>query len=266
MALRIWILAASLSGLAVPALAQPVVTQPMQVNVSLGPMSDGNAVLINSFTAGSGVLGPQTANHGITLNCQKAADWWDATSTGEIDCVNVVVRQSGPGDSSAIQVNTENLGGGFLAVNESAASSVDKASNTVTHAIDIQEGVVNVGRDVYGYVATNVTGQGSVAFLGQSQNGTAMTSLLQGINNGAQFYRVDWSGNSTQAGSMQPGTVTTTKLPAGCAAGQLLYDSDGRKAGEAASTGWGVPVICTATRMGGATAWFSLWGGAPVQQ
>ena len=263
--MRPLVLASTLALLPALAHAQPVpavTSQPLNLTATLPQMSDGNAAVISLIATGSGLLGPQTANHGLTLNCQKGADWWNNTSTGEVDCANIVVRQSGPGDSSAIQVNTENLGGGFLAVNESAASSVDRSRNVTTHAIDIQEGVVNVGRDVYGFVATNTVGTGTTAFLGQSRNGTAFGSLLAGNRDGATFYNIDWSGNSWQAGAIRPGTVTVASLPRPCTAGQMLYAIDGRKTGEAAGAGSGVPVICTATRKGGATAWFSLWGGA----
>ena len=222
------LVAASLALLPIAARAQPApqtMSQPLFVTATLPKMSDGNAAVINLIATGSGLLGPQTANHGLTINCQKGQDWWNNTSTGEVDCLNIVVRQSGPGDSSAIQVNTENLGGGFLAVNESAATSVDKASNKVTHTIDIQEGIVNVGRDVYGFVATNTAGQGTTAFLGQSQNGTAMTSLLQGVNNGGVFYNIDWNGNTTQKGSATIGGLAT--LGSARVISQLVWPKSG---------------------------------------
>ena len=177
-----------------------VASAPMSMRVDLGQVSGGNGLDLNLTTAGSGALGPETANHGINVSCTKT-NFWTATTTGEIDCINAVIRQGGLGDSSGLQIDTENLGHGFLAIQESVATSVDRRTNTVTHQIDIQEGVINRGADTYGFVATNKTGQENAHFLGQTTGNSHASYLLRGIDNGAEYYRADGQGNTSQVGT-----------------------------------------------------------------
>lgn len=52
---------------------------------------------------------------------------------------------------------------------------------------------------------------------------------------------------------------TVASLPATAAIGQLAYASNGRKSGQGAGLGTGVPVIFDATNL-----WFALWSSAIV--
>ena len=177
-----------------------VLHAPITMNVDLGRVTDGNGLDVRFTAQGSGLPGPQTANHGINVSCTKTG-FWTATTTGEIDCINAVIRQAGPGDSSGLQIDTENLEQGFLAVQESVAASVNRATNRVTHQIDIQEGVVNRGTDTYGFVAINKTGQENAHFLGQTTGNSHASYLLRGIDNGTEYYRADGQGDTSQAGT-----------------------------------------------------------------
>ena len=81
---------------------------------------------------------------------------------------------------------------------------------------------------------------------------------------------LDASGNVTIPtkvtilGTTTIGGYTVAALPSGCGPGQLDYATDGRKAGEAAGAGSGVPVICTPGSKSGTPAWYSLFTGTPV--
>lgn len=60
-------------------------------------------------------------------------------------------------------------------------------------------------------------------------------------------------------------TVLVSALPASCVAGTIMNTSDGRKSGEGAGAGSGVPVVCEVTTFGGSTtAWYSFFSGAVV--
>ena len=54
-------------------------------------------------------------------------------------------------------------------------------------------------------------------------------------------------------------TFTVATLPATAAIGQLAYASNGRKVGQGAGTGTGVPVIFDVSNQ-----WFALWSSAVV--
>ena len=173
---------------------------PITVNVDLERVIGGNGLDVRFTAEGSGLLGPETANHGVSVSCTKS-NFWTATTTGEIDCINAVIRQGGLGDSSGLQIDTENLEQGFLAIQESVATSVNRATNKVTHQIDIQEGVVNRGTDTYGFIAINKTGQENAHFLGQTTGNSHASYLLRGIDNGTEYYRADGQGDTSQVGT-----------------------------------------------------------------
>ncbi len=189
----------------------PAVTHiPVIMSIDLGRVIGGNGLDVRFKAEGSGLLGPETANHGVNVSCTKG-NFWTATTTGEIDCINAVIRQGGPGDSSGLQIDTENLEQGFLAVQESVATSVSRASNKVTHQIDIQEGVVNRGTDTYGFVAINKTGQENTHFLGQTTGNSHTSYLLRGVDNGTEYYRADGQGDTFQVGTAYIGGLATLR-------------------------------------------------------
>ena len=78
------------------------------------------------------------------------------------------------------------------------------------------------------------------------------------FNSGTLDMQVDGAGNLTMNGYIQAGTVTFAQLPSSCTLGQMLYVSDGRKAGEAAGAGSGVEVQCAALAKGAAAAWVPI--------
>lgn len=76
----------------------PLIVGPVRLNCIDKPCS---AALITGRARGSGVNGPLTAQTGLTINIDKD-NWWTGGKVGEVDGLNVLVRQNGPhSDSSA---------------------------------------------------------------------------------------------------------------------------------------------------------------------
>ena len=111
--------------------------------VALNGTAYASAATVTANALGSGVDGPQTAQTGVTINISKD-NWWTGGMIGEIDGLNVLLRQNGPNsDASGILVNVQNQGKGFLSATEFASTIVDPVSNTLTYGIDVQEGVLD---------------------------------------------------------------------------------------------------------------------------
>ena len=90
---------------------KPLVVGPVHLSCINKPCSIAN---IFGNARGSGVNGPLTAQTGMTINIAKD-NWWTGGKVGEVDGLNVLVRQNGPhSDSSGILVNVQNQGHGFL--------------------------------------------------------------------------------------------------------------------------------------------------------
>lgn len=129
---------ASVSGVCI-ADQNPVTIGP----VALNGTAYASAETITADALGSGVDGPLTAQTGVTINMSKD-NWWTGGMIGEIDGLNVLLRQNGPNsDASGILINVQNQGHGFLSATEFASTIVDPVSNTLTYGIDVQEGVLD---------------------------------------------------------------------------------------------------------------------------
>jgi hypothetical protein len=120
------------------------------------------------------VNGPLTAQTGLTINVTKD-NWWTGGKVGEVDGLNVLLRQNAPGsDASGILVNVQNQGNGFLSATEFASSIVDPVSNTLTYGIDVQEGALNQPTGgYYGAVYTADYGALSTGVLIQNSSPSA---------------------------------------------------------------------------------------------
>jgi hypothetical protein len=118
----------------------PLVVGPVSLNCIHKPCS---AATITGSARGSGVNGPATAQTGLTINFAKD-NWWTGGKVGEVDGLNILVRQNAPhSDSSGILVNVQNQGHGFLSATEFSSTIVDPVRNVLTYGIDVQEGVLD---------------------------------------------------------------------------------------------------------------------------
>jgi hypothetical protein len=167
-----------------------------------------SAATITGSALGSGVNGPATAQTGMTINFSKD-NWWKGGKVGEIDGLNILVRQNGPhSDSSGILVNVQNQGHGFLSATEFASSIVDPVQNVLTYGIDVQEGVLDhLNGDYIGAVYSADYGALGTGILIQNSPGASWQYAIQYAKNGSSLFSVDGLGNiagsSLYLGSVQ---------------------------------------------------------------
>jgi hypothetical protein len=117
---------------------------------------------------------------------------------GEVDGLNILVRQNGPhSDSSGILVNVQNQGHGFLSATEFASSIVDPVQNVLTYGIDVQEGVLDhLNGDYIGAVYTADYGALGTGILIQNSSPSATwQNAIQYARNGTLLFSVDGLGN-----------------------------------------------------------------------
>lgn len=190
--------------------AQTIV-QPISLTTDVGASASAAGVAITLTGQGSGTNGPATAQFGANIGCSKD-NWMTTSSVGEMDCVNISLHQGGPGsDGSGVLIGVENTGLGFASDTEMQAESVDPTTDAVGYMIDIQEGVVNRGSQMYGVVYNSEAGTGVAAIEVNAENGSAWQTLLQGSNNqGETYFKVDGSGNITTFGTVTSASLTTS--------------------------------------------------------
>lgn len=140
---------------------------------------------------GSGTNGPASADYGLTISALKK-DFDTTTVVGEIDAMNIVVRQGGTAsDATAFLANVATYGTGFMAIFEGQTSIINSVG-TILQQIQSQAGVCdNVNSNYIGffvnankgslnsaYQAANTTGQGS------------WTQFFQGLKDGVERFSV----------------------------------------------------------------------------
>jgi hypothetical protein len=218
---------ASVSGVCI-ADQNPVTIGP----VALNGTAYASAETITADALGSGVDGPLTAQTGVTINMSKD-NWWTGGMIGEIDGLNVLVRQNGPNsDAGGILINVQNQGHGFLTATEFASTIVDPVSNTLTYGIDVQEGVLDKKTSDYiGAVYTADYGALSTGVLIQNSSPTASWKYaLQYDKNGSTKFSVDGSGNVVGASAHFSSLFVNLSGPAHssspCSPGQLAADQN----------------------------------------
>lgn len=218
---------ASVSGVCI-ADQNPVTIGP----VALNGTAYASAETITADALGSGVDGPLTAQTGVTINMSKD-NWWTGGMIGEIDGLNVLLRQNGPNsDASGILINVQNQGHGFLSATEFASTIVDPVSNTLTYGIDVQEGVLDKKTSDYiGAVYTADYGALSTGVLIQNSSPTASWKYaLQYEKNGSVKFSVDGAGNVVGASARFSSLSVNLSGPAHssspCTPGQLAADQN----------------------------------------
>jgi hypothetical protein len=189
----------------------PLVVGPVHLTCMDKPCS---AATITGSARGSGVNGPATAQTGMTINFAKD-NWWTGGKVGEVDGLNILVRQNGPhSDSSGILVNVQNQGHGFLSATEFASSIVDPVKNVLTYGIDVQEGVLDhLNGDYIGAVYTADYGSLGTGILIQNSQGASWQYAIQYAKNGDALFSVDGAGNIVGSGAYL-GSVSVNGDPA----------------------------------------------------
>ena len=171
----------------------PLVVGPVSLKCINKPCS---AATITGTARGSGINGPATAQTGMTINFAKD-NWWTGGKVGEVDGLNVLVRQNGPhSDSSGILVNVQNQGHGFLSATEFSSTIVDPIQNVLTYGIDVQEGVLDhLNGDYIGAVYNADYGALGTGILIQNGPGASWQYAIQYAKNGNLLFSVDGAGN-----------------------------------------------------------------------
>jgi len=199
--------------------------------VALNGTAYESAETVTANAVGSGVNGPQKAQTGLTVNISKD-NWWTGGKTGEIDGLNVMLRQNGPGsDASGILINVQNQGKGFLSATEFSSTIVDPVKNTLTYGIDVQEGVLNRKTgDYIGAVYSADHGTLSTGVLIQNSPGASWRYALQYQKDGNTRFSVDSGGNVVGASGHFDSLFIHVARPAHssspCTPGQLVADPD----------------------------------------
>ena len=171
----------------------PLVVGPVSLNCIDKPCS---AATVTGNALGSGVNGPLTAQTGMTINLTKD-NWWTGGKVGEIDGLNILVRQNGPhSDSSGILINVQNQGHGFLSATEFSSTIVNPVKNVLTYGIDVQEGVLDhLNGDYIGAVYTAEYGALGTGVLIQNNAGSSWQYAIQYAKDGKGLFSVDGLGN-----------------------------------------------------------------------
>ena len=171
-------------------------TAPLNVGpVALTGTTYASAATVTANALGSGVNGPEKAQTGLTVNISKD-NWWTGGKVGEIDGINVIMRQNAPGsDGSGILINVQNQGNGFLSATEFSSTIVDPVHNKITHGIDVQEGVLNKRTgDFIGAVYTADNGALTTGIQIQNSRGASWAYALKYEKDGAIKFAVDGAG------------------------------------------------------------------------
>ena len=147
---------------------------------------------------GSGANGAANADIGQTVSVVKKG-YPSATTQGELDGLNVVVRQCGTASSDAagILVDAANITGcGFLAAWESASTTFASGGVTVSKKIQSQIGVIDTVSNIsVGFYADAETGtlDDGVRLRGTTGTGT-WANYLHCLLSGVSVFKVDSTG------------------------------------------------------------------------
>lgn len=180
----------------------PIITNPVVINLSAPGGAPVAAEAVTLSSPGSGTNGPQTAQVGMNVKCSKS-NYLAASTVGEVDCLYAMLRQDGPNsDGSGLLVDTQNTGMGFLSDTEMVASSVNRATNVANLALDVQEGVINLGTTMYGAVYDATIGTGDTGVLVQASAGASWNYAMRAMDgSGTQYFSLDAHGNTVQNGT-----------------------------------------------------------------
>lgn len=145
--------------------------------------------VVEHHPVGSGTNGPTHADYGLTVVNQKE-DFDTTAVVGEVDGINVVVRQGGAtSDAAGILVNAVTYGTGFIGALESTTAIVSGGS--ITRSIQTQVGVCdNVSPFYLGFYTRANTGALTNAFRADTSATATWDYLFRGYQNGVEKFSV----------------------------------------------------------------------------
>lgn len=248
--------------------------KPVITSADVGSAPNSQALAVRLTAAGSGINGPRHAQTGVLIDARKD-DWGRSRAVGEVDGISVITRNGGShSDTSAYLANSQGTGQGFINDFEGTTSIYDTAAKTISHAIDVQLGVINSPTSAYlGLVLNCTAGACSTAILTQAKlGGPSWNRIFENIDpvSSKPNFVIDRDGSIISrtgsytgvdgvfSGTISAGSVDFSMLPAKCHVGQQLYVIDGRKPGESVGQGSGVEVICSYIRKNGPPLWLPV--------
>lgn len=141
---------------------------------------------VQSNPIGTGTIGPNNADFGISISLLKQ-NWGGAASAGELDGMNIIVRNGGNNsDTTGFLINVGNAGIGFNCLFEGVTNAGGKG-------LDVQCGVIDTRSGFeYGIVLQAFQGQCLTGILIQADGvGGAFTDFIQCFQKGVMSFRVD---------------------------------------------------------------------------
>ncbi|KQP02446.1 hypothetical protein ASF45_20545 [Pseudorhodoferax sp. Leaf265] len=188
----------------------------------VGIMNQASALIARPV--GSGTNGPTSADYGMTISMIKEG-WPSSTVAGEIDGLNIVVRNSSStgggynGDCAGILANVGVTGNGYAAVLESQCSVLSN-TGAILHQIAAQQSVVDpVAGNYLGYYCTPSVGDGTAAFYAAASNSNSWEYLFRGDTSqgvpGRQAFNITGTGQAEFFDILGGGSRRTVRNNAG---------------------------------------------------
>lgn len=144
---------------------------------------------------GSGYNGPGNADFGQKIYVRKSGFSTGNAAVGEIDALQLIVRQGGAAsDAAGILANVAGYGTGFYGILEGQTSLI--ADNAVTRQMQTQVGVIDTVGGAVGFHAVANTGTMDTAFQASVTSG-AWVNFFTGINGGIKRFEVSNGGGVT---------------------------------------------------------------------
>lgn len=157
---------------------------------------------IENRPIGSTVNAPTSADYCFSASIIKD-DWFNSTVIGEIDALNITVRQGGQvvgqkSDCAGILLNVGNVHGvGFAALLEGTTSSFNPGTAVLDRQVQFAAGVLDsFADDYYGMTTTAVSGVLDAGVVVNSVSGASWTRFLQFLDvSGVDVFSVLGNGN-----------------------------------------------------------------------
>lgn len=170
---------------------------------------------------GSGANGPSNSDYGSSVSVIKQ-DWFNTTKGGEIDGLNITIRQGGRmggGVQSDCAGTLANIGivhgTGWAAAHEAQTSTFNAGTAAVQLQVQTAMGILDsVTNTYYGFTTTANVGTLNAAYFANLGSGTFTNFLEYHGAGGVELFKVDASGRITlrQAGDGATPTKTIRAL------------------------------------------------------
>ncbi|MBF8642249.1 MULTISPECIES: hypothetical protein [Pseudomonas] len=166
--------------------------------------SSRGVVGIEGYARGSGANGPGNADYALMMTLQKKGFSDGTAAVGEIDGMQMVIRQGGKdSDVCAGLFNVAHYGTGFNAIFEGQTSRIDPANSTITKQMQTQIGLVGNSEADKNGIAVGFHAVANTGVLDEgiriSDAGGVWNYFFRGVRGGVTTFLVDSYGQMTLA-------------------------------------------------------------------